>query len=154
MSRRDTRRPTPKTKSQRTRPPNFPQHNHPAPYSLLMTLGEEEPPQVYAEVESELRKGDIATALSTLLGMALDESYYDYYEERMNEDDPRRWTRLHAVRVLARFGPEVKGSAEPLLPLLNEEDDYLREEMPFLYAAIGEPALEPLTNQLYDTEAD
>ncbi|HLK61151.1 MAG TPA: DUF1186 domain-containing protein [Chthonomonadaceae bacterium] len=154
MSRHAARRPEPRPKPQPVRPPNLPQHNHAAPYSRLLTLGEGEYPEVYAEIEAELRRGDTSAAIATLLGMALDESYYEYYEERINENDPRVWTRLHTVRVLARFGPEAQVAIEPLLPLLNEEDDSLREEMPFVYAAFGEAALEPLIRQLNATDAD
>jgi hypothetical protein len=154
MSRKSERRPAPKPKPPAARPPNQPHHDHPQPYARLLTLGEEEESDVYAEVETELRKGDLSVAISTLLGMVLDETYYDYYEEKVNENDPRSWTRLHAVRVLARCGPDAQTAIQPLLPLLNEEDDYLREEMPFVYAAIGEPAIEPLACLVNDAEAD
>ena len=37
---------------------------------------------------------------------------------------------------------------EPLLVLLDSEDDYLREDIPFYYAAMGEAAVEPLARVL------
>ena len=154
MSRQGARGPAPRPRPTRAKPPNLPQHNHPSPYSRLMTLGEEEHPDVYDAIEKELRKGDVITAIATLQSIALDETFYEYYEERTNEEDPRLWTRLHAVRMLAQFGLEAKGTVESLLPLLDEEDDELREEMPFVFAAIGEPALEPLTRLLKDASGE
>ena len=41
----------------------------------------------------------------------------------------------------------------PLLPLLDSEDDYLREDMPFYYAEMGAAAVVPLANILTDVNA-
>jgi uncharacterized protein YecA (UPF0149 family) len=146
----------PKPPNHRPLPPNLPEHDFPAPYSRLLAIGNQEVPAVYDEIAAELRKGDADAAAKQLLAMALDESYYDYYDP----DDPnyqretRGWTRLHALRVLMRLGDAAHIAIEPLLPLLGEEDDYLREEMPFFYTAMGKAAIAPLTRQLLDTEAD
>jgi uncharacterized protein YecA (UPF0149 family) len=156
MSRKLVRPKPPKPPLKKPLPPNLPQHNLPDPYSRLLGIGDRDVPAVYDAIVAELRKGDARAAARQLLEMALDESYYDYYDP----DDPqyaretRGWTRLHALRVLMRLGDAAHLAIEPLLPLLGEEDDTLREEMPFFYAAMGQAAIEPLTRQLLDTEAD
>jgi uncharacterized protein YecA (UPF0149 family) len=156
MSRKPVHPKPPKPQNRKPLPPNLPQHNFPAPYSRLPGIGDRDVPALYDEIAAELRQGDADAAAKQLLAMALDESYYDYYDP----DDPnyqretRGWTRLHALRVLMRLGDAAHLAIAPLLPLLAEEDDSLREEMPFFYAAMGKAAIAPLTRQLLDAEAD
>src|SRR5579884_2178860 len=114
-------------------PPNFPQHDFPEPFARLLTLGEDAILADYDEIAAEIQKGDAHAAAAKLLEMALDESYYEYE----GEEDPRTWTRLHALLVLSRLGKAAQIAIEPLLPLLGEEDDWLREEMPTFYGTMG-----------------
>src|SRR5579871_3593942 len=83
-------------------PPNFPQHNLPAPYARLLTLGKGEFPAIYDEIAGELRAGDAVEVATKLRDMVLDETYYDYYPLYSDEDDyfkneTRLWTPLHAL---------------------------------------------------------
>src|SRR5579884_392044 len=151
MSRKAVRQPRPKEKQPPK--PNLPQHNLPAPYARLLTMGPGEFGKEYDAIAAELKQGDARAAVQKLVEMAQDESYYDYWSEQ-HPEDPRQWTRLHAVSVLSRMGEAAQAAIEPLLPLLGEEDDWLREEMPFFYAARGIPAIEPLTAVLTNHEAD
>jgi hypothetical protein len=147
----------PKLKSKsKARPPNLPQHDLPDPYSRLLTLGEGDFESIYDTVANTLKAGNAASAVHRLVQMVQDETYYDYDEEFVESanEDPRGWTRLHALRVLIRMGDAAQAGIEPLLPLLNDEDDYLREEIPFYYAAMGQPAIEPLTRILRDMKAE
>jgi hypothetical protein len=137
--------------------PNLPQHHLPAPYARLQDLGPDDFTDVYDEVAGILAQGDARAAAQRLIGMVQDESYYDYDEgdyEGGRTGDPRAWTRLHALRVLGRLGDAAHAGIEPLLPLLKAEDDFLREDVPFYYAAMGRVAVEPLSRALADGAAD
>ncbi len=145
----------PKPKRQRVPKPLLPQHDLPAPFARLVTLGDTDAPEVYEEVAAQIRSRDVQSGVKQLLEMALDESYYDYYDEDFpGEYDARSYTRLHAVRTLERLGAAASPAVEPLMPLLDEEDDWLREEMPFFFAAVVEDAIEPLSNTLMNAEEE
>lgn len=145
MSRKQSK---PTTKS-KIRPSNLPQHDLPAPYSRLLTLGEGDFASIYDTVAHAMRESDPETAAARLVQMVLDKTYQEY-----EEDDPRVWTDLHALRVLMRMGAAAQAGIEPLLPLLNSDDDYLREEIPFYYAEMGQAAIEPLARIVRDDTAD
>lgn len=133
--------------------PNLPQHKHPAPYFRLMTIGDGDYEKEYEQIAAQLKQGDRGEAARKLLEIALDETYYEYWNEN-NQEDPRLFTRMHAVGVLGMLGEEARFAIEPLLVLLNEEDDYLREEMPFFYATMGPAAIPALAELISDPEAD
>lgn len=151
-------RPKPSRKHSALAPaPLLPRHQLPQPYARLLTLGDKDDPAIYEETAMELRKGNLQEAMSRLLEMALDEGYYAYAPTPRYETtsaDPRIWTRVHALRTLERFGPEAAFALEPLLSLLTVDDDWLREELPFYCAAIGEASLESLAKILMDPNAD
>jgi hypothetical protein len=153
MARRRKPKPPPRPKERTPPKPLRPEHQFPPPYARLLTLGADYDETVYDAMAEELRAGNTRAAAEQLLKMALDETYYDYWSED-NPDDPRCWTRVHAVRVLERLGEAAHIAIEPLLPLLNEEDDYLREEMPMFYGAMGAAAIEPLAKLLNDPKEE
>ena len=136
--------------------PNLPGHHLPAPTSKLMTLGYGDFPAEYDEIAVALRKDDAHKAARKLLEMVQDESFYDYDQDEYKGGeggDARGWTRLHALRTLGRMGEAAHIGIEPLLPMLDTEDDYLREDVPFYYAAMGPAAVEPLARVLTDCVA-
>lgn len=136
--------------------PNLPQHNLGHPYSRLMGLGAGDYPAVYDETAAALKQGNAADAARQLLRMVEDQSFYDYDEDDYTggeAGDPRGWTRLHALRILSRMGDDAHVAIDPLLPLLDTEDDYLREDIPFYYASMGAAAIEPLARTLTDPTA-
>ena len=137
--------------------PTLPQHQFEAPYAQLLTLGYGDFPDVYDTVAETARQDNPEAAARKLLAMVQDESYYDYDQDEYpggEGGDARGWTRLHALRVLGRLGASARIAIEPLLPLLNCEDDYLREDVPFFYAEMGAAAVEPLARTLRDRAAD
>ena len=138
--------------------PTAPNHEFPQPYSRLLLIGEHELEAVqgvYEEIATILKAGNPHEAVARLTAIALDESYYEYYDiDHPNKKETRPWTRLHAIGVLSFMGEAASAAIEPLLPLLDEEDDWLREEMPVFYASAGEAAIEPLRRLLHDPEAD
>ncbi len=136
--------------------PNLPAHNLPQPYSRLLTLGYGDFPGIYDDTAQLLLHGDAGAAAKRLLAMVQDESFYDYDEEDYpggEGGDARGWTRLHALRVVGRLGEAGRVGIEPLLNLLDSEDDYLREDVPFYFAAMGAAAVEPLARTLMDAKA-
>lgn len=58
------------------------------------------------------------------------------------------WAPLHAWRTLGQL--QAKSAIEPLLPLLNFDDDYSMAELPIVYSMFGIAAVEPLTQFLAD----
>ena len=152
MSRRSTRgRPV-----ARPPQPNFPEHDLPDPYARLLTLGTEPAPEDYDAIAADLKAGDVRAAAAKLTEMVLDTSFYQYYDEKAgaSNDDPRPFTPWNALGVLMRLDEAAQSAIEPLLPLLNSEDDWLREEIPVFYAAMGRPAIEPLARLLLDPDAE
>jgi hypothetical protein len=136
---------------------NLPHHNLPDPYSRLQSIGPEDAESLYTEIADKLKQSDPKKAAQQLLKMVQDESYYDYDGDAYvggATGDARGWTCLHALRVLALMGEAGTIGIEPLLPLLNSEDDYLREDVPFYYAEMGQPAIGPLARVLADSNAD
>ena len=136
------------------RPPNFPQHEAlPAPYSRLLNLDIEEDDETFERIAEELKAGNANEAAQKLIGLAHDETFYDYYLQYPNgvnfdKLERRNYTPSQAIRVLSYMGEAGRAGIEPFLPLLNSEDDYLREELPLYYGAMGEAALESLIRTL------
>jgi len=130
--------------------PDLPKHQFDAPLRRLMEIGDAEPEALYTQIARALR--DHKLDVETLVAIALDESYTQYADK--DEDDPRGWTRVHAVRVLEQMGEAAQNAIEPLLPLLSTEDDWLREEMPIFYSIVGAKAIEPLTRTLENTDVN
>ncbi len=147
-------KPAPKPK--RKAMPTLPQHQFPAPYDRLLAMGEVDGDFVaYKQFAGELGRGNAQEAVARLTAIALDRSFEQYDDDANPDlDDPRLWTRLHAVGILTQMGDAAQAAIEPLLPLLDDEDDWLREELPVFYAHIGQPAVEPLRRILQNGELD
>ena len=93
--------------------------------------------------------------MARLTGVALDASYAEYADlDHPSREDTRMYARLHAVGVLSLMGEAAQAAIDPLLPLLDEEDDDLREEIPLFYASVGQAAVEPLRRVLQNPDAD
>jgi hypothetical protein len=150
------KRPQPSPKSKKPPKPDLPQHRLPSPYAKLFRLGKGDFPEVYGAIAAELKQKDADAAAKQLLSMVEDETYYDYTEEDDESEtgDPRSWTRLHALCTLQLLGDAARIGIEPLLSLLDDDDDYVHEASTFYYAAMGEPAIEPLAKALMDGDED
>ena len=136
----------------------LPQHEFPAPYNRLLTIGSmdyEDAEAEYARIAAALTEANPQEAVARLTGVALDESYNEYADlDHPERDDARMWTRLHAISVLSLMGDAAQAAVDPLLVLLDDEDDDLREEMPLFYASVGQAAIEPLRRVLQNPDAD
>ncbi len=78
-----------------------------------------------------------------LIEMATDETLH-----QADSESPEVWAPLHAANLLGHL--QAAEAVEPLLPLLQMDDDWLAEALPEVYGKIGEPALEPLRAYLFD----
>ncbi len=136
----------------------LPQHELPAPYNRLLTIGSmdyEDAEAEYAKIADVLTASNPQEAVARLTGVALDTSYNEYADlDHPERDDARMWTRLHAISVLSLMGDAAQAAVDPLLVLLDEDDDDLREEMPLFYASVGQAAIEPLRRVLQNPDAD
>ncbi|HLJ56666.1 MAG TPA: SEC-C metal-binding domain-containing protein, partial [Chthonomonadaceae bacterium] len=131
--------------------PTRPEHQFPEPYSRLLALGRGDYADEYERLASRLRADAPDQAAANLVAVVLDERFYEYEDRSTPDGDARTWTPLHALRVLGRMGAVAHAGIEPLLALLDVEDDYLREDLPFYYAAVGGPAIEALVRVLVDS---
>jgi hypothetical protein len=83
-----------------------------------------------------------------LIRMAADDRLHD-----APPDSTYLWAPVHAWRALGQLG--AAEAVEPLLELLDrlEDDDWVGEELPAVFAAIGEPAVAPLRAYVADGSA-
>ena len=136
-------------------PANLPQHNLPEPYATLQTMGFEDEDEPFEEIAETLKARNPEEAAQKLIAMALDETYHAYaplypdFSDYMARET-RMFAPSHAVRVLTFLGESAYSGIELLLPLLDSEDDLLREELPIYYGTMGLPAIAALTRTLQD----
>ena len=62
------------------------------------------------------------------------------------------WAPGHAARLLGEL--RAAEAVEPLLPLLELDQDWPREDLPEVFGRIGEPAFQPLRRLLFDRGRD
>ena len=62
------------------------------------------------------------------------------------------WATHHAITLLGDL--RAADAVEPILDLLDEDDDYVDQHLPESLAKIGRPALEPLRTALFAPDAD
>ena len=139
------------------RKPNLPRHEFQEPFRRLLSLGEGDHDEIYEAIAASIRRTNASDGARTLLKMVQDDSWYEYdIVDRHGgiRKDPRSETRIHALRVLSQLGPAAEIGIRPLLLLMNSEDDYLREEIPFYFTAMGVPAFAPLCAVLTDSNSD
>ena len=72
-----------------------------------------------------------------LMRMVLDDDL-----NQRDEDDPAVWAPYHALKVIEVLGPAE--AAEPLTACLEGDDEWISEELPAIYAAIGPAAIQVL----------
>lgn len=117
--------------------------DYPPPYDELLNLDSERYPGLYKRIAA---MGD--EAVPKLIQMATDEAL-----NYAAQDSSLVWASLHALRTLTVIGPAE--AVEPLMfDNVNPEDEWFHEELPDLFAAIGEPAIEPLAEYLADEAQD
>jgi HEAT repeat protein len=85
-----------------------------------------------------LAMGFTAEHVPELVRMAIDEDL----AEGAEDDDPRWYGGVHAWRALGQLRAEA--AVEPLVGLLDGDDDWAFEELPDVLGMIGPAAFEPL----------
>src|SRR5579864_3627741 len=68
-----------------------------------------------------------------------------------SENSVEVWAPVHALRALSQIRSD--SAIEPLIPLLDkvDDDDWLFEDLPVVFAALGPAAVAPLSAYLNDT---
>lgn len=145
------RTPAARRGSNRSSIATLPQHYQPEPYARLQRLGIEATDDDLEAIAEELLSGDAEVAVLKLLDIALDRSYQEYSRRGAGADsDPRIWTRVNALGVLEWMGDAAAVAIDPLVGLLDDDDDDVREGVAYVLVEVGEPALAPLVAVLCD----
>ena len=84
-------------------------------------------------------------AVPALIELATDE-----YLHSNKAKEPDVWAPMHAIRLLGEL--EAAEAVEPLIPLLQLDDDWLNEYLPQALGRMGRPAVEPLHAALFDPD--
>ena len=66
--------------------------------------------------------------------------------------DRKYWATYHAIQLLGDL--RAADAVEPILALLDEDDDYVDQYLPECLGQIGRPAIEPLREALFAPNAD
>ena len=113
---------------------------YPAAMAGLLSLGKAREDMDYRPQAEQL-----TDYVPDLIRMVFD----DDLNER-DEHDPAVWAPYHALKVLGVLGPAE--AAEPLTACLDTEDEWIGEELPAIYAAIGPAAIPVLQAYMADRE--
>lgn len=119
--------------------------------SRLRVLGTGLYPEVYREVAERLCRAPSQAGVALLIEMALEAVSVEAIPARTGGQSSRASASLHAVRTLELMGEHAHSAIEPLIPLLDADDDDLRDEVPVFYGVVGRPAIAPLTRILRDS---
>jgi hypothetical protein len=120
--------------------------NYPPPVDQLLSL---EPIETFGKEWLDYRQlGLAAEHVPDLIRMSVDEGLYYAPAE-----SPLAWAPVHAWRALGQFG--AASAVLPLLKLLDEvedDDDWVHEELPRVFTMIGPVILPELIQFLDDAE--
>ena len=114
------------------------------PVESLLTYGESE--RITPDEWPDYRELGIGAAqIPELIQMATDEAF-----NMAAAESAEVWAPVHAWRALGQL--RAVQAVEPLLELFDrlEDDDWVHEELPVVFALIGPPALPPLAAYLAD----
>lgn len=111
---------------------------YPAALAPLFALDDQFDDTDYVELAIEL-----ADYVAEVIEVALDMDFLD-----LPENEPAGWAPIHALQVLQELTPPE--AAEPLTGLFDQEGDWIGEELPGVYSAIGPQAIPVLRDYLFD----
>lgn len=124
------------------------------PVSRLLSLGE--PPNEENPIAGKPFRDYTALGVSTehipdLIRLATDE----FFHNEANPESPEVYAPIHAWRALGQLRAEA--SIEPLISLLHRidenKDDWVGDDLPYVFGLIGEAALAPLAKYVLDTDS-
>jgi len=120
------------------------------PVNKLLTIGEPESvnPDKWPDY---MEFGLDPEHIPDLIRMATDRKLRDLEEEDYEDEDPDYWAPIHAIRALGQLHAET--AIEPLVNLLAElkDDEWMFEELPFVYGMFGPAAIPALAAYLADS---
>lgn len=120
------------------------------PVDKLLTLGE---PQPFAPDRwpNYLELGLGPEDIPDLIRMATDHEIHSIEPKEGEEEDPEFWGPIHAMRALGQLHAEA--AIEPLIQLLTVQagDEWMQEELRFVFGLIGPAAIPALAAYLADT---
>src|SRR5258708_16401733 len=120
------------------------------PVDKLLTLGE---PQPFAPDNwpNYLELGIGPKHIPDLIRMAKDHEIRSIEHKEGEEEDPEFWGPIHAMRALGQLHAEA--AIEPLIQLLTVQtgDEWMQEELRFVFGLIGPAAIPALAAYLADT---
>src|SRR5579864_2999502 len=121
-----------------------------SPVDKLLTLGEAEfvLPEKWPDY---LELGLGPEHIPELIRMATDRELRNIEAEEDEEEDPEFWAPIHAIRALGQLHAEA--AIEPLVQLLTVQagDEWMQEELRFVFGLIGPAAIPALAAYLADT---
>ena len=125
--------------------------NYTAPVNRLLSLGDartltRKKDQQWPDYIGEL--GFNEAHIDELIKMTLDPGF-----SSADPDSLEVWAPIHAWRSLGQL--RANSAVAPLLQLLDEadpDDDWPPEELPEVFARIGEPAIEPISQYLLNSD--
>ena len=79
-----------------------------------------------------------------LIELALDDDIND-----LKQTDPAVWSPLHALAILGEL--RAVEAVEPLLEMMDWDDEWIEAQLPEVYGAIGAPALPALKAYAMDS---
>ena len=120
------------------------------PVDKLLTLGE---PQPFAPDRwpNYLELGLGPEHIPDLIHMATDHEIRGIEPKEGEEEEPEFWAPIHAMRALGQLHAEA--AIEPLIQLLTVQagDEWMQEELRFVFGLIGPAAIPALAAYLADT---
>jgi hypothetical protein len=115
-----------------------------APVADLLTIGDPRSDGAEAQIAA-LSFGQ--AHVPELVRMALDAELHNAFDDTLEV-----WAPLHALCILKRL--DASAYVTELMPLVELDDDWFSDELPKLFAAIGQPAMAPLQAYLDDETND
>ncbi len=120
------------------------------PVDKLLTLGEPEP-FVPEKWPNYLELGLGPEQIPDLIRMATDHEIHSIEPKEGEEEEPEFWAPIHAMRALGQLHAEA--AIEPLIQLLTVQsgDEWMQEELRYVFGLIGPAAIPALAAYLADT---
>jgi len=120
------------------------------PVDKLLTLGKAEP-VISDNWPNYLELGLGPEHIPDLIRMVTDHEIRSIEPKEGEEEEPEFWAPIHAVRALGQLHAEA--AIEPLIQLLTVQvdDEWMQEELRFVFGLIGPAAIPALAAYLADT---
>ncbi len=119
------------------------QANYASPVDRLLTLGD---PHQFSEWPDYMEYGLAEEHIPELIRMTTDMDLHN--ADNADGKSTEVWAPLHAWRALGQLHAEL--AVEPLVSILDLDDDWIGEELPVVFGMIGTRAIPALAKYLSD----